>query len=192
MAYSENRSTLDKIRPLLVKLEMGQGDLFNVPPGMSARQLAYKIREALYIANLFAADYPQLAVAAQTFKIKVVNKRQVQAVLTDKQTMAKVTTGGTVEHGGEVAGVLSTKVMGKQTAASIIEHILNLQRIQPSNAPMTWPEGALSYEEKTRLYTWCKAQTPAWLLLIADDQVTVTRPSRDMTEDLSWNPQDDE
>lgn len=192
MAYSESPATLEKIRPHLVKLELGQGDLFTVPAGMTARQLAYKIREALYIATLFPGQYPELAKAAQIFKIQVVNRRQVQAVLTDKQTMAKVTTGGTVEHGGEPAGVMSPKVMGKQTAGSIIEHVLNLQRLQPSNAPMTWPEAALSYEDKTRLYTWSKAQTPPWLMLIADPQVTLTRPSRDMTEDLAWNPADDE
>lgn len=192
MAYSESRETLDRIRPHLLKLEMGQGDLFNVPPGMSARQFAYKIREAFYIANLFPNEYPALVKASQIFKVQVVNKRQVQCVLTDKNTMAKVTTGGTIEHGGETAGVLSTKVMGKQTAGSIIEHVLNLQRLQPSNAPMTWPEANLSYEDKTRLYTWTKAQTPPWILLIADTQVTLTRPSRDLTEDLGWNPTDDD
>lgn len=192
MAYSESTETLDKIRPLLVKLEIGVGELWTVPPNMTARMFAYKIREAFYIANLHPETYPELAKASQIFKIKVVNKRQVQAVLTDKQTMARVTTGGVVEHGGEVAGVLSTKVMGAQTADTIIEHILNLQRIQPSNAPMTWPEANLSKESKLRLFTWCKAQTPPWILLIADTQVTVTRKSRDITEDLGWSPEDDD
>lgn len=194
MGYSTSPKTLDEIRPLLVNLELGLGDLWTVPEGMKVSTFAYKIREAFYIAELYPERYPELARAAKIFKIQSVNRRQVQAVLTDKQTgYGGVQRGGgtVIQHGLEPAGSLPTKVMGKQTADTIISHVLQLQQKQPSNAPMSWPQAALSREDKLRLLKWCQKQTPAWILLISDAQVTLSRKSKDISEDVQWSPEDE-
>lgn len=193
MGYSESRKTLDKIRPMLVNLESGKGDIWRTAPGQTARSLAYKIREALRIAALHPETYPQLAAAAKVFKIQIVDHSRVQAVLTDRQTgLPGFSEGGVVIHGLEDAAASPLKVMGQQSAARIIEHIINTQTIQPTNSQFSFPEARLSREEKIRLHNWCRKQTPPWIMLVADDAITVSRKSRDITEDLGWSPEDDD
>lgn len=197
MGYSDNRKTLDRIRPMLINLEMGNGDLWTANPNITAKALAYQIREALHIASLFPEAYPELARAAKTFKIQIVKSGkggQVQAVLTDKQTgLPAVSEGGAgvITHGLEPAGPNPLKVMGKQTAASIIEHMLKVQKVQPTNGQFHFPEAHLKREEMLKLYSWCHKQTPPWLLLAADGSVTIARKSRDITEELAWSPEDE-
>lgn len=198
MPYSDSPTTLERIRPLLIKLELGQGDVFNAQPNVTAKKLAYKIREAFHIALLFPDRYPELAKAARTFKIQIVKPGkggQVQAVLTDRQVGLpgySDSNSSVAVQGLEPAGPSPLKVMGKQNATSIIEHVLKVQTIQPSNAQMSWPEAGLARDEKVKLYTWAKKQTPPWILLIADDSVTLARKSRDITEDLDWDPEVDD
>jgi hypothetical protein len=192
MGYSDSAKTLDEIRPLLSSLEKGQGTAWTVPEGMKPAKFAHKIREALHIARLYPERYPQLAKAAQTFKIQIVNSRQVQAVLTDKQTgLGLVREYSPAQHGLETAGPIPHKVMGQQSADSIIMHINRLQQTQPSNATMSWPQADLSHEDKIRLLRWCGKQTPAWILLVSGQQITISRKTKDLTEQDQWSPEDE-
>lgn len=187
MAYSESRKTLAKVRHYLADLEKGVGTKWNLAPGVSARHFAYKMREGLYIANLYKEEYPELAQAYATFRIEIVGKHDVQAVFKNR-TLDGSVNGQVTVHGLEGAEHGPTTLAGEQTAASMIGAWHNAQ---PSNTPMTFPNANLDREELEKLYRWAEARTPKWLLMVADGgRITLTPYTRDL-DGLGWDPSDD-
>lgn len=187
MAYSESTKTLEKIRPLLSDLEKGLGTKWTLVNGMSARDFAYKVREALYIATLYPSQYPELAKAHGLFRIEKVDKSTVQAVFKNRTLDMGAISAVTV-HGLETAEHGPVTLAGEQTAASVIGA---WHAAQPSNTPMHFPQANLERGELLKLYTWAAKRTPRWLVMVANDgALTLTLWTRDL-DGLGWEPTDE-
>lgn len=186
MAYSTSRKTLDKQLPNLQYLEAGKACVWRNLVG-KAPWFSYKIREALYIAKLYPESYPNLAKAADAFRIEVVDANTVQAVLSAPYGGTGIIIEGTQGQTAVNQIADATKPyekMGKQTAASIIESWL---KVQPSNTIMSFPQANLEPEDLIRLHKWASAQ--GWIFFEADGAITLQRETRDLKE-FSWSPDD--
>jgi hypothetical protein len=195
MAYSESKKTLDKIRPQLQKLEIGEECVWTGLKGIAggSQRFAYKLREGLYIARQHPSDYPDLARAAENFRIERIDADKVQAVLAPKGTnetpvlsKAAKPAETVVNQGMAEAGKAPVNRVGPQTAASIIQA---WHDVQPSNSPLTFPQAALGREEKVKLYQW--AIQRHLLIFIADSRVTM-QPFTSNLAGLNWTPEDEE
>lgn len=185
MAYSESVETLKKILPLLQPLAEGRAWRWNVQG--SAKLLAYKLREGLYIARRNPKDYPELAAAAGQFQIKVVDQNTVQAV--QKQVFTTQAVAGAEVNEGVV--VTGTEMVGKLhelvSPSSAIEVIQFWTDGQPSNGPFTFPNSTLNLEEMTKLYRWAIARK--WLIFYNERRITLMRETRDL-QGMNWAPED--
>lgn len=183
MGYSTNKQTLIAMLPELELLKQGKSCIWTVD---DSRKYAYKIREALYIARLYKKEFPELAIAADMFRIEVLSDTQVQARIAKGTTAAKVqAVGGVVNTGMEEAGP-SKRMSGPQTASTIIQTWLDTQ---PSNDKYFFPEARLSRDELLKLHSWASAQ--GWIFFVDSitGGLTLQRTSRDL-EAFSWAPED--
>lgn len=185
MGYSTNVSTLELQLDHLKMLREGKACIWTVEPN-DVHRFAYKIREALWIARNVAEarrKYPELAQAAEHFRIEMVNSRQVQARPARGTPAASVEALGVATSGGELAGP-ARSMMGPQTAASIIQTWMDTQ---PSNDKYHFPQANLSHSEMLKLHSWATKQ--GWIFFESQGQITLQRKSRDL-EGLSWSPED--
>lgn len=193
MGYSVSPKTLDKAMHFVEPLKAGHELLayrWHFPDG--ARELAYKIREALSIAKRFPGEYPELARAADQFRIEVLDNDNVQAVQKRNwttQVMAMQASGNgsisgaTVTQGMEYAG-RPHELVGPLTAVQVIGF---WQEGQPSNGPFTFPGSQLDQHEMEKLYEWATEQ--GWWVFYGMERITLQRPTRDL-EGQNWVPSD--
>jgi hypothetical protein len=179
MGYSTSRQTLIKMLPELEFLSTGKSCVWTTEPNESHR-VAYKIREALYIARLYASEFPELARAARDFRITVTSSREVQAVRVGAHTINSVK-----ELFSESVPVIDLKQLKVEeaTAASLIDSWL----ANPEGKHY-FPQAGLSGEELRKLYAWSQSQGLVFFVA-TDGSVTlqVTEPS---LEDFAWDPTD--
>lgn len=191
MGYSRSRKTLDKMLPLLDKLKAGEGTQWHLAQGVEPERFAYKIREALHVASLFPDIYPELAAAANNFKIEIVDRLTVQAVyrpavlgLNNSGESAGVTV-----HGLESGDRGRVTHAGEQTAMSVIQAWHNNQ---PSNTPMNFPQACLERDDLLKLHTWASKRTPPWIMLVSMEGALTLTPFRKDLEGLGWDPSDED
>lgn len=193
MSYSESKITIEKLRPHLKNLEAGRSDQWHARSlGYSARGFAYKIREVLYAASLNSQEYPELARARQLFEIKRVNADYVQAVLKATKNGTTLAPSGAKDFSKfSPSSIPPIKIQGKQTAASIVQQIIEADLEERIAYYYSFPEADLSREDKVRLFNWCHRQVPIWIMMAADSSILVARENIDITRDLGWSPEDD-
>ena len=186
MGYSRSVQTLINMLPHLELLHQDRPCKWTTEPG-GAHKFAYKLREALYIARLYAGQFPELARAADRYRIEILSDRQVQARPAAGTTAATVETlpVATVTTGMEVAGG-PRQMSGPQSAASIMQTWLDAQ---PTNDKFYFAEARLSNDELLKLHRWAKEQK---LLFFVDDQsggLNLQKEDRDLA-DFAWSPED--
>lgn len=188
MAYSDSVETLKKILPVLQPLAEGKTWRWAVPRG--AKQLAYKIREALYIASHNPEAFPELARAAKQFRIEIIDRDNVQAVLKRSFTTEAMARGEATDGGGAFV-VTGMEMAGKPhelvAPSKALEVIQFWMDGQPSNGPFTYPRATLDMEEMTKLYNWASARN--WLVFYAEQRITLHKHTRDLAG-MEWTPAD--
>lgn len=184
MGYSRNPATLLKLRPILTELEAGRTCHWRTDS--DPFRLAYKIREALYIAKLYPARFPALAAAADHFTLRVVDK-SVEAI---PKSYAQPLDGqmmiGEKDQPSTEPVVFSRFFEGNggQTAMSIIQA---WHEAQPSQGALHWPNAHLTKDELIKLYNW--TQEIHWLMFEADGGLTL-KPWDDELATYAWSPED--
>lgn len=200
--YSKNPLTAEKMLPLLGPIIAGQLCTWETEVGQ-ADHLAYKIREALYIARLYrdrwsagalhaTAQNPDelwkaeallsISRMAERVRIVVTSPSTVEARLQKGVPEAMVLTGGGAPMQGYENPGRSVVTITKQTVWSIQEA---WRAQQPSNTPLHFPNASLSYDELVQLHAW--AEPLGLLLFVVDGALTVQRKSLDLVE-YAWQP----
>jgi hypothetical protein len=208
MGYSTSERTLLRIRSKLHRIEQGDEQQWYVREEGRNNYLAYKIREALYIAAThYPKKYPQLALAAKKFEIRISGKTaviarlrpemisdmtlEVQAAVDDpivepttKELIAEMedTLPTTEEESGEmmtVDGEMTDPFLVVQACMDI-----------PSGTRIYIPEGKLNVSALTMVYKWAKKQQPPRMILAepGEEGITIAIADPEM-EEFEWKPQ---
>jgi hypothetical protein len=184
MGYSRNPELVEVEMPNLLELKAGRSCRWTTAPNWPATSsLLRRLRQALYIANLYPERFPELALASKNFALHLVGPgiieakpKQTATVETDLHAIARV-------QGGPVWGK-EVSTVGKTTADEIVtawaEH-------QPSNDPLNFQQTKLSPEELSKLYHWAKNGNnhPELMLLVGEGFLTVALVERGAPE---WSP----
>lgn len=173
MGYSKSRTTLLKMLPKLEPLERGEPCTWRVD-SMSADKFAYKVREALYIARLYANEFPELAEAAQRYRVSVKGPGLVAAE--PHLPMGPVLS----VEGGEELSATPKEVLGPQSDLSIMEEWLD-RKLES----LHFPEANLDNEELERLYHW--AERRELIFFVSDKALTLQRHDPELAE-YAWKP----
>lgn len=187
MGYSESIATLERMLPLLKDLAEGRECMWETKGSPS--YLAYKIREALYIAKENKANYPGLAAAAEAFTIQVIRdgSKRVQAVRAkntpETSTLASANRITSIVTGLESAGP-PVPTAGPQSSQSIIDA---WNKTQPRTEPINFPQANLPDIELDRLYTWCQAHVPRLMMLVSGASLTLG-PVEPEVEEYAYHP----
>lgn len=189
MGYSINPQIVYRKRHLVAELEAGRACRWTmVPDPQLTRQKLAELREILWIASQHAEEFPDLALAHQTFSLSIVAPGVIEAKI--KANVSPVAIGASVAapqvavHGGVPWGREQSTV-GKTTAAEITEA---WQAHLPSNDAMNFPQTRLPVEELTALYNWAIERTPRLMLLVGDGHLTVTLRDPDVESIAGWHP----
>jgi hypothetical protein len=183
MAYSRSESTLKRMLPDLAPIARGRTQKWDTEPGR-AWYMASRIREALYIArNVFPHRYPELAAAARSFVIEVLDDHTVQARPTSNTPATAISNGEgltetetpthdvTPTHGLELALSVPRTIVGQRTATDIISWWL---RAQPTNDKLVFTEVQLDDHELDMLAQWASSRTPRWMIVVNRAEGIVT------------------
>lgn len=194
--YSKSPETARAMLPFLGPVLEGNLCAWTVEWGR-ADHWAYKIREALYIARLwrgrlseeqhgaeFVRDMQALDRAAERYRVAVVSPEKVQLEVakgsSEAQVLAQPSLGTT--QGLEEAGQMPSVYVGPQSAEGIQ---LAWRALQPSNAPLHFPNANLAQHELELLHEWA---TPMGLVMVvADGALTLQRPTKDLAR-YAWAP----
>lgn len=187
MGYSKSRLTLDKNRHLLKEWEeTGVYPTWDVREG-TADYFAYKIREMLYIARLYATDYPRLASFADSSRVVVTSPShiEIKSAVGTPEAKAAAQTAGVV-----VQGLANAGHEPEQQSVTTAQQIIDAWKaVQPSNTRLPFPNAKLPNPELVKLWNWASQLTPAWLIFEVGGSVTLQKYSRDMA-DMAWTPAD--
>lgn len=166
MGYSKNVSTLRNMQSqlaLLIQLKPCRWER----PGKDADRWAYKIREALSLAERItrknagdAEDWiVTLASARKMFEIRVISETLVEASFkTDAEVALQPTP---VVQGMAPAGRAHT--LGEVKSLEDMMSVWSLA--QPTNDPIHFPECLLSDSDLMLAADWASALRPPWMLL---------------------------
>ena len=188
MAYSTNPELVRARLGLLTELQAGRACRWRVdPPTRRETHIqAYRIREALYCANVHADKFPELALAYKIFSIYEVEPGLVEAKL---RTQAGVEISAAPAprempiHGQAVWG-REVSTVAKTTAQELIE---SWQAHLPSNDPLKFPQTKLPTEELTKLHAWTTSHEPKLMLLVGAESITISLRTPDMAA-FAWQP----
>jgi hypothetical protein len=191
LGYSTSVVTLQRLYEYIKPLEFGEPYVWITDEGEAAR-LAYKIREALYVAKLHTEQFPELAAAADRFVIEVVSSTKVQARLSIAPTEARILSShGDVapQHGDSGSPTLGRIIAtsGEQTAFTIIEA---WKKSQPNLTPINFPSAKLNYEQLLALWNWAQTWKPKPLMIMYDEEsgsLTLGPIEADVVK-YSWHP----
>ena len=211
MPYSDDKKRLEQMLPYLNSLAEGKDVEFRITRG-SANTVAFRLREALRLARIYANEYQTLARYAGDYSIKVINSSIVRAVRRTptleqselaERTIEDVTTRrifeqtidpveaelgrsiGSKAAALEVARTESQKeLLGAQTPVSIVDSYRRLGNIRPT---LHFPEAGLDAAELEELWRWADEQTPRLMLMVAEPAVTVALYDP-MAAEYRWRP----
>lgn len=184
MGYSKNPALVEREMPNLLDLKAGRSCRWKTDPTWPATsRLLNRLRQALYIANLYPDRFPELALASKNFALHVIEPGIIEAkpkLTASVETDTKIT-GRT--QGGPVWGYEQSTV-GKTTADEIVTAWANHQ---PSNDPIQFQQTTLSDAELSKLYHWAKNGNnhPELMLLVGKGFLTVSLVERGAPE---WTP----
>lgn len=182
MAYSTSTKTLERMKELLQPLKQGPCRWTAPTDGGSirpAQHLAYKLREALHVAQLYPDQYPEFAELAHKYKIVIISPTEVEA--RPLLSVAKVS----VTVGASQQAVQEASTSGPQSAESIIQL---WTKLQPSEAILHFPEAKLKSAGLLRLHKW--AQSMGWIFFESGGAITLKKPVDERETDLAWTPED--
>lgn len=177
MAYSTSRKTLEAMLPLLEPLKSGPCE-WTTPPELVAK-LAYKIREAFYIARLYRDEYPEIAQAADTYKLSVSRDGIIRAVHATVQT-ARVT-----QIAAPTRQAASLEHFGSQSVESILRAWRDAQ--MKGQRKLHFGEARLSPAELMELFDWCADNE--CLFFESAGAITLQVHDPDLA-DFAWSPDD--
>jgi hypothetical protein len=169
MGYSKNPQTLERRLYLLTALRQGKECSWKCKPEHE-RAFAYKIREALYIAEkIAAAEYPELAEASQNFSITETGEGRIEARRKNRPDSLPFTTEP-VEESVSPAGEGRHGKISFSGDHSLIS-IITLAK--ESNAEsLHFPSINLPEEDLRRLHKWLTENTP-YILFWGGDSLTL-------------------
>lgn len=153
MGYSSNPRTIEKILPYLDRLVRGEPCEWTFDTTEQAKDFAYKLREALNIAQDYPQDYPDLARARAKFSIKLLREEKLVRTVPRKSYAPQGLTAAI--PGSKIIGG-SPVVEGKQTPMTIIQSWM--QR-PPDCTKVSFPEAGLTDLEISTVARWAATRT---------------------------------
>lgn len=189
MAYSLNPALVVQRKHLLVDLAKGLPTSWRVSGGLEeTRRVAYRIREALFIAARNPEKFPELARAYDSFSIHVVDDGLVEA---RPKSMPTVSYGApedtTPIHGVGEASFRAVRQVGLSTADELITA---WNAHQPSSDPLLFQRTTLSVDELTKLWAWAQ-HPPKRMILVGEDHVTLSLYEAEVAAIAAWSPPSD-
>jgi hypothetical protein len=180
MGYSTSRQTLERMRSSLNVLASGKPCSWQTEPNES-HKVAYKIREALYIARLYPDEYPDLARAARDFRISVVSSREVIAERIGNHSLATVKE---LVFGTDKPSLdLTQQKVELPEAANIVSAWM-----KKPDGKHYFPQVNLSPEELLKLYNWSQAYD--LIFFVAGDGSITLQPRSEDVQEFAWSPED--
>ena len=187
MAYSTSEKTLRKIehlfKPLLEPNSAGALFIAQEARGHPARELAYKLREGMWIAReCHPEKFPELAAVADKFRFVIRSRTSVEAVPRSGPQQYETAPVLRTTVNGDSNNEAVRVVNGKQTADTIVSEWKDSAR------KAVYMGAQLDYEELTRLWRWCSARGKA--LYEMEGIVTIiSQPTPDELE-FAWTPEE--
>jgi hypothetical protein len=192
MGYSESKSTLERIKADLQPIAEGRACQWTVAGDITAKAYAYKLREGLYIASLYPADYPELALNGPYFTIEIVDRARgiVQArPRPGFNTQVAVLNGATPTHGVVSQGA-PDELMGKQTALAVVDA---WSRVGHQNHKVRFPQAQLGRPDLIQIFNWSRRQEPVVLMYVTPEgALTLKHKTADNEAALAWSPEDED
>jgi hypothetical protein len=180
MAYSESPVTVQRMLPYLQPLIDGEGQAaWRVEEGR-ARRFAYRVREALYAAQLHPDLFPELA--ALEVRVAVVSRSHVQATLRLPEFVA--------EPLDEDLASSPRQTTVETTRAPGVGHILDLwhRRLMPEDK-LYVPHANLKREELHKL--WTHLQPSGAIFFEAAGALTILPlMGNEDSAPFAWNPEE--
>lgn len=193
MGYSESKATLEKIKADLQPIAEGRACQWTVDGSITVRAYAYKLREGLFIASLYPADYPELALHGPYFTIEVVDRARGIVQARPKpgfQTqLAVLNNSGVVVQGLANQGTSPDEIMGAQTAIAVVDA---WARIGHQNHKVRFPQAQLGRPDLISIYNWSRRQEPIVLMFVTPEgALTLKHRTANNEEALAWGPDDE-
>lgn len=189
MGYSTSEETLKAILPDLGDLVLGRQVSWLCTAGQAAKW-AYKVREALYIANLpeNRARYPGLVEASQRYSIAVSGDTVFTKNAGNTTEIAKLAdpehvgiNQGYADHGRAV------NTAGPKSVFQVIDAWKKNAAQGQRNTPMYFSGANLPENELFMLWEWATKQSPPLMILVDDGNLTLGPVERDVAQ-YSWRP----
>jgi hypothetical protein len=184
MGYGLNPEVVEQRRSMLTELEAGRPQSWTCEPTpQETRRFAFRIREALRIAERYESRFPGLAAASRLFAIVEVADGLVEARFKGKTgtaTIPDIPTHGLEPQGNPVPN------LGLSTAEQVIQvwkdHL-------PSSDPIHFINTHLDVLEMTKLYNWSQVWKPRLMLLVDEQAKKLTVSLNDMSvKEFTWQP----
>lgn len=158
MAYSRNAVTLRKnlklVEPLLSRKDFAWHGVAN------PHAFAYKIRECLYVAMLYPDEFPQLAEAAEHYRVMTASNSVVAMYLKKAEPVSQVL---------DVVTVITNPI-------SVMQVIEAWNKQDEPRRALQVVDCGLSVGELSRLEMWAAAQVPAWHVVYTGDHTLRLEP----------------
>lgn len=183
MGYSTSRKTLAKMMPHLQPLLEGEFPSWKTTEGQAAK-FAYQIREALYIARLYAKEYPELATIAG--RITVLTPRPDKVTIKEAENTPVVV----ADEGLTIQG-LNTADAPSDPGARSADAIIAEFKAAPTNNKRQYRN--LPLAELHPLYTFLQTVTPRWYMFVSGNgngTVNVNINKDEDFADFAWTPED--
>lgn len=190
MGYSTSEKTLRAMLPYMKPIAAGLPARWTTGPGLTARQLAYKIREALFIAREYPTTYPELAARSRRYRLRIVDHYILEGrpvdihvelgpipepETLDAETSWPVTTTPLSEYS-------ITPQREVRTVASVID-----AWNQNKGDKLFFPRVGFSPDELCSLWEWSRRVDV--LIFESDGDVTLVKATDDLRE-FAWTPDD--
>ncbi len=185
MAYSINPELVEQRREEFDLDSLAQGAKrwkITPPDGPSTRRAVYRIREALYIAQMHPERFPLIAQAADKYSIHYIEPGVIEAKL--KHSPSVETQGVATHGGGNLPWGKELATVGPTKADECIDA---WQKHLPSSDPVNFPNTTLSDEELQQLWTWATRRNPRLMILVGAGTVTLSLRMAEM-DTYAWSP----
>lgn len=187
MGYSDSDATVQSILPFLGRLLQGEPCEWVFATSEETKRFAYKLREALNIAERDASKYPELARARQLYSIRWLRDEKIVRTVPRKAQFAPGGHGVSpvaVQPGAKYAGGMLT-VPGRQTMMTIIESWL--RRPAGTNKVSFTEAGVDDEAEALSLARWAatrvsEAEPNGWLVINNPPVLVLTAWDEDLAD----------
>lgn len=184
MAFSINPQLAEqrRVELNLDALAEGAQRWRTTPDPVITRRLAYRIREALYIGNMYPERFPILAMAYDRYAIHIIEPGIIEAKLKSNPTVQS--SGITPQHGGGAPWGREQATVGPSAADEIIDA---WQKHLPSSDAMNFPQTTLTDDELMKLWEWATRRNPRLMILVGAGTITVSLRQAEM-DSYAWSP----